>query len=180
MNPAPAFFGYGSLVNLATHGYADPRPARLAGWRRVWRRAPIRPVAFLSVEPCPDTVIDGVIARVPGADWAALDAREGAYTRRDVTGAITHDGPPGPVAVYVLNQGSEAPSADHPVLLSYIDVVAQGFHTLAGESGVRHFFETTHGWSRHILNDRPAPRYPRAMPVAGAVRALVDEWVAGL
>ncbi len=33
----PAFFGYGSLVNLRTHGYDDPRPATLHGWRRVWR-----------------------------------------------------------------------------------------------------------------------------------------------
>ncbi len=30
----PYFFGYSSLVNLATHDFPDPRPATLRGWRR--------------------------------------------------------------------------------------------------------------------------------------------------
>lgn len=181
MSTDPAFCGYGPLVNLATHSYADPHPARLNGWRRIWRRAPIRPVSFLSVEPCDRTTIYGVIARVPGGNWAALDAREGAYRRIDVTDAVTHSGPPGPVAVYELSaEVIAAPNADHPILLSDINVVAQGFMTLAGPEGITHFLTTTHGWSRHILKDRTAPRYARAVPVTDTVRRRVDNWIAAL
>ncbi|NBT52664.1 MAG: gamma-glutamylcyclotransferase, partial [Marivivens sp.] len=81
----PRFFGYGSLVNLTTHTYPDPKPAKLRGWRRVWRHTQIQEPAFLSVEPCDRTTLLGVTAAVPNADWAALDERESGYLRRDVT-----------------------------------------------------------------------------------------------
>ena len=86
----PYFFGYGSLVNLATHDFPDPRPARLKGWRRAWRHTDLRPVAFLTAVPDPACEIDGMIAHVPKNDWAALDEREWAYDRIPATHAITH------------------------------------------------------------------------------------------
>ena len=86
----PYFFGYGSLVNLSTHDFPDPRPARLKGWRRAWRHTDLRPVAFLTAIPDPDAEIDGMIAHVPGDDWAALDEREWAYDRILATHAVIH------------------------------------------------------------------------------------------
>lgn len=175
----PAFFGYGSLVNLATHAYADPRPARLQGWRRVWRHTRLREAAYLSVEPAPDSTIDGIVARVPGADWQSLDAREAAYLRHDVTHAVRHDGPPAPTAVYQVSpQHISVPGAAHPILLSYIDVVVQGFLRVYGHQGVADFFATTGGWDTPILNDRAAPVYPRAQVLTGAETALVDQHLA--
>lgn len=171
----PAFFGYGSLVNLATHAYDDPRPARLHGWRRVWRHTSLREVAFLSVEPAAGSAIDGVIARVPRADWQALDTREAAYDRHDVTDAILHDGAPAPTAVYQVSpQHVMAPSQDHPILLSYIDVVVQGYLRMYGDKGATAFFQTTSGWDTPIVNDRSAPRYPRAQTLSSAETAFVD------
>jgi class 3 adenylate cyclase len=70
------FFGYGSLVNRATHVFAEAHPAQLRGWRRVWRHTEMRPVAFLTALPDPQSTIDGLIAAVPGADWPALDLGE--------------------------------------------------------------------------------------------------------
>ncbi|MEO1425117.1 MAG: gamma-glutamylcyclotransferase family protein, partial [Pseudomonadota bacterium] len=64
----PYFFGYGSLVNRATHAHDDAHPATLRGWRRMWRHTALRPVAFLTVVPAPGSRIDGLIAAVPGAD----------------------------------------------------------------------------------------------------------------
>lgn len=172
---APLFFGYGSLVNLATHDYHDPRPARLRGWRRVWRQTRLREVAFLSVEPHAETVIDGIVARVPGADWEALDAREHAYVRRDVSRAVSHDAAPGPTAVYQVAEGHIAPaSANGPLILSYIDTVVQGFVQVHGEAGAARFFATTTGWDAPVIDDRAAPRYPRHSPPGHAERALVD------
>ena len=84
------FFGYGSLVNRDTHHFQGAQPAQLAGWRRVWRHTDLRPVAFLTVVPDPNGVIDGLIAPVPEGDWAALDIREGAYVRTPAAHLVAH------------------------------------------------------------------------------------------
>ncbi|WP_341367228.1 gamma-glutamylcyclotransferase family protein [Yoonia sp. BS5-3] len=169
----PAFFGYGSLVNLATHDYANPVPATLKGWRRVWRTTRLREVAFLSVEPCTETTIRGIIAHVPGSDWAALDAREAAYQRRDVTNQTAHDRP---TAVYQVAPTHLATQPEQPILRSYLDVVIQGYLHVFGEDGVAHFFETTHDW-QPISDDRAAPQYPRHQTLSTDETALVDHYL---
>ncbi len=174
------FFGYGSLVNRRTHDFPEAHPARVSGWRRAWRHSPLRDVSFLTVVPSPGAVIDGLIAAVPGADWTALDERERAYHRHPVTRAVAHPvGRDIEVAIYAIPGVDQAvPSAAHPVLLSYVDVVVQGFLTEFGEAGVRHFFETTDGWEVPILDDRAAPRYRRAQSLSGAERNMVDDGLA--
>ena len=72
-------FGYGSLVNRATHGHAPAEPRTLAGWRRVWVHSAHRPVAILSVERAPGAEIDGLVLPVAEADRPALIEREAAY-----------------------------------------------------------------------------------------------------
>lgn len=170
---AAHFFGYGSLVNLATHDYTAPRLAALSGWRRVWRHTTLRPVAYLSVEPCENTEIAGVIAQVPQGDWAALDEREAAYVRRDVTDQIAGWQEAGQVAVYQVEQ-AQAPTARHPILLSYVDVVLQGYLQQYGQEGAREFCASTHGWNAPILNDRNQPRYPRHQILSSEERTIVD------
>ncbi len=172
----PYFFGYGSLVNRATHAYADAHRARVTGWRRVWRHTGLRPVAFLTVSPAPGSEIEGLIAAVPGGDWRALDQREAAYDRLPATGDVTHDLPYRPeVAIYAVPEGKhDAPSTRHPVLLSYLDVVVQGYLTEFGHDGVRRFFDTTDGWDAPVLDDRADPRYPRHQWLDAAERAIVD------
>jgi hypothetical protein len=49
----------------------------------------------------------------------------------------------------------------HPVLLSYLDVVVQGYLQEFDEAGVAHFFDTTDGWDAPLLDDRTHPHYPR-------------------
>lgn len=172
---AARFFGYGSLVNRATHDYPGARAATLPGWRRVWVHTAARPVAFLSAEPSPGTAIAGLVADVPGGDWAALDAREFAYARHPVTaetvsGTLT-------VQVYAVPQG-QSPTADHPILLSYLDAVVQGFLREYGAEGAAGFFATTAGWQAPVLDDRAAPRYPRAQSLTASERATVDDGLA--
>ena len=109
-------FGYGSLMNPATHDYADLRPARLEGWRRRWAHAEGRPAAFLTAERAPGLAIDGAVADVPPVAWPALDAREAAYDRHDVSEALTP--PCGRVVVYAVPGARQGPpTARHPVLL---------------------------------------------------------------
>lgn len=171
----PHFFGYGSLVNRATHSYPVRSPAEVTGWRRIWRHSSKREVAFLTVEEAPGVTIAGLVAEVPRADWDALDAREHAYDRLAL-------GPHHSAAALQLNlhmyRAKAAhvgdPSLRHPVLMSYLDTVVEGYHSIFGKDGVASFFETTTGWDSPILNDRAHPIYPRATRPSGEVRALVD------
>jgi len=171
----PRVFGYGSLINRATHAYPGAAPARLTGWRRIWRATDLRPAAFLSVHRVPGGEIAGLVAEVPGADWAALDAREAGYARRDVTGEVAAPGT-GPVAVYEV----EAPEVPGPcpILLSYLDVVVQGVRRELGADAVRAFFDTTDGWGAGVRDDRAAPIYPRAQRLTVDEMRLVDRELA--
>nr|WP_239025406.1 gamma-glutamylcyclotransferase family protein [Roseibacterium persicicum] len=174
LHGAPYFFGYGSLVNRATHDYPRASRARVRGWARVWRGTSLRQVAYLSATEAPGVEIEGLIAAVPGGDWAALDARERAYARHPLA-MVTHDHPEAlSIMIYKVEPHHISTSAAHPILLSYLDTVVQGYLREFGEAGVARFFETTRGWDAGILNDRAAPRYPRAQVTTDRERAMVD------
>lgn len=78
---APAFFGYGSLVNLRTHAYPFVGTTQVPGWRRIWRSIEGIDQAVLSVTQDANCTLEGITAQVPNADWAALDKRERLYVR---------------------------------------------------------------------------------------------------
>jgi len=171
----PYFFGYGSLVNVNTHVYPNAQPAKLEGWRRAWVRTETRDIVFLTVIPDPASTIDGVIAAVPNADWLALDAREYGYARHSSGGAVSHDLAFTPdIAHYAIPPETTSIPDDHMILLSYLDVVVQGFLHLYGTQGVERFFDTTDGWNTPVLNDRADPLYPRHQTLAATETALVD------
>lgn len=170
-NIAPRFFGYGSLVNRATHDYPNARQETVHGWVRAWRHTGQAEAAFLTAVPDASGVIEGLSADVPNADWVALDTREFAYERVILPPQAqrTH------TAIYSIpaehhTNGPEQP----PILLSYLDVVVQGYAREFGVDGVARFFASTHGWDTPILNDRAAPRYPRHQRLSREDRALVD------
>lgn len=175
----PYFFGYGSLVNRGTHDYARAQRAQVTGWRRAW----LKPAGFdrciLSAVPQPGAEILGLVAAVPGADWADLDARERLYQRHDASGDVQHglDHQPS-VAIYSAGQGVARPSGEDRVILSYIDVVVQGYLAEFGPAGVAHFFDTTDHWHVRVVNDRAAPMYARARETSEAERAMADHHLA--
>lgn len=173
----PHFFGYGSLVNRDTHSFEPVHHSRIKGWRRVWHRAPVRPAAFLSVVRDENAEIEGVIAPVPNDDWATLDAREYAYDRVPVTDAVTHQAKDvRNISIYAIPPHAAAPpSEDHPILLSYIDAVVQGYLREFGEAGAARFVTTTEGWDTTVRDDRNAPIYPRAQLLSPMERSFVDD-----
>ena len=176
------FFGYGSLVNRRTHVYEAAHPAKAVGWRRAWRATADRKIAILTVIPAPACTTDGLIAHVPNNDWAALDKREAAYQRLPAASSVLHEaGQIEDIAIYAVNQDHLIlPDEQRPILLSYLDVVIQGYLREYGAKGPDKFFETTTGWEAPVLNDRAVPRYPRAQNLTTAERAVVDSGLAHL
>ncbi len=177
----PYFFGYGSLVNRATHSYPDAQPAQLKGWRRAWVRSTAFDRVFLSVVPDKATTISGLIAAVPNNDWAALDAREAGYARLNSGDAVLHPlASAPPIAHYAVPTEEQGATTRNTIILSYIDVVVQGFLNEFGEEGVAHFFNTTDNWDTPIVNDRAAPQYPRHQTLSASETALVDHHLSRL
>ncbi len=174
-------FGYGSLVNGATHDYRALHAAQLSGWRREWRYTSLRDLAYLSAAPDAASSISGVVLDAPPAD-AKLENREAAYERSEVSMQIDR-AIPGIGAINVFSIPTPVHRARGPesaLLLSYIDVVVQGYFQLLGEAGVQDFFETTHGWGARIINDRAAPIYPRHQVLDRHETALTDHWLDAL
>ena len=183
-------FGYGSLVNKDTlaPGTRTVR-VRVAGWRRAWRHSGLTSFGrrcTLTVYPDAAGAIDGIVIAQPMDTLPALDQREGQYTRHAIdAGALDWldprpDGWPDPF-VYVGNDEHRRPGdADHPIMLSYLDVVIAGFLKTFGASGADHFVKTTDDWHVPVLNDRTAPRYPRALSLSTSERRRVDRCLAEL
>lgn len=170
----PRFFGYGSLVNLATHAALEARAVRVSGWRRAWRHTGLRDVAFLTAVSCENSEIDGIVSTLPDGDWSDLDAREYAYDRIMLEPHHA-EGLEG-TAIYAISDGKHgSPSHAHPILLSYLDVVVQGYLDQFGDAGAQAFFETTDGWDAPVLNDRNAPRYPRHQRLTLREKEVVDD-----
>jgi len=172
----PFFFGYGSLVNRDTHAYDYAFRARLKGWRRAWRHTHGRGTPFLTGVPCGGSEIDGLVARVPDANWQALDIRENGYDRHEIEGGLAHDAEhPVKAQIYAVPPSSIIyPEARAPILLSYLDVVVQGYLREFGEQGAREFFTTTDGWDTPIRDDRAAPIYSRHKTLLSEERRFVD------
>jgi hypothetical protein len=111
---------------------------------------------------------------VPGADWVALDAREAGYDRHPVGPGLTVETVIG-VATQIYAVPATPMAADGgPILLSYLDVVLQGYLVEFGHAGVRRFMDTTDGWETPVLDDRAAPRYPRHQRLGATEHAMVD------
>lgn len=137
----------------------------------------MRPAAFLSVVPDAASAIDGVIAPVPNDDWASLDAREYAYDRILVTDIVEHGAKAvRDVSIYAIPPENAAPpDEEHPILLSYVDAVLQGYLHHFGPAGATLFAQTTQGWDTGVLNDRDAPVYPRAQTLTVEEQTFVDD-----
>ena len=119
----------------------------------------------------------------PMDDFEAVAERmKAALAETPQLADMAHSGPDHPVEraiqvqVYSIPHGKHGvPDETHPVLLSYIDVVVQGYLREFGEAGVQRFFETTDGWDAPILNDRAAPIYSRTQVLHDDEIGLVED-----
>lgn len=189
-----AYFGYGSLVNRATHRteIVAARPCRLRGWRRFWRPRPdmpfnpaqATPVSLLTVRRVADSWIDGLLVFDRTENLPAIDAREAHYERRLVQPAdiqLLEGRAPEGCDIFVYEAREGVPDHDGnacPILQSYLDAVLQGFLAEHGEAGLARFVLETDGFETAVLADREAPVYPRAVVLTASERALIDSLLA--
>ncbi len=120
-------------------------------------------MAFLTIVPSDRTELLGLIAKVPNADWVALDAREEGYDRLVATEMITHDHSDNPeLAIYAIPEATRfPPTPDHPILLSYLDVVLQGYLHVFGDGGSRRStLYGDHGWVGYGCVERSLSKNP--------------------
>lgn len=181
-----AYFGYGSLVNLDSlrTPYISAHRARLTGWQRVWLARPrvegsfaaIDGLAFLSAERNDEAEIDGMVIVDHRTSLPDLDEREALYSRVTLTSTDVEflDGSPldedDELFLYVADPPAVAGKAS--ILLSYLDVVMQGYFKHFGEDGLKRFVETTANFNCPIKDDREEPLYPRSVVVSEAETAL--------
>lgn len=69
----------------------------------------------------------------------------------------------------------EPSEPDYPVHQSYIDTCLAGCLELGGEAAARRFIASTNGWEHDRVNDRTAPRYPRAARVNPEDFVVIDQ-----
>lgn len=177
MTQTIAYFGYGSLVNLETlqTPYISAHRARLRGWKRTWLKrpkvpgsfAPIEGLAFLSVEPCPNTAIDGIVIVDRHTSLPTLDQREALYSRHTLDHGAMDFLDENPLSAgdgLFLYAAQEPPAgSDARILRSYLDVVMRGYHGHFGEQGVQRFISSTENFDCPIHEDRHDPVYPRSI-----------------
>lgn len=189
---AIAYFGYGSLVNLATlrTPYLGSVPATLTGWERIWLSrpkvegsfAPVNGLAFLSVRPNSNKQIDGLVVADRAESLSSLDTREALYhrlqiERKDIEIEKADEYQSDiPLFMYVANTTITAdPNAR--ILRSYLDAVLQGYFQHFGEAGLARFVETTVNFDLEIYEDRKEPIYPRPVETSKTERKLFDALV---
>lgn len=190
--------GYGSLMEEASRLRTAPsakeaRPVRVQGFRRAWiGKAPVGfGTTFLGITVERSATLNAALfALADDIELVGMDQREASYCRVAVRpeqiAMLTQAAlPQGEIWIYVTKADKVAPpSAGHPIVQSYVDLFLNGCLQIERKYQIDGFTEeciaTTHGWSRHWVNDRLYPRRPFIHePNAGAIDALLQRRLPG-
>ncbi len=184
-----AYFGYGSLVNRATHrtDILDAVPASLNGWQRCWmprEDTSVFDVAILSVRRQAGAATDGLLIFDRAANLPQIDERERHYRRvslhSDELQFNNNSVPQCEVHIYEVESDPSLSFGTQRVLRSYLDAVLQGFLVEHGEDAVLRFVAETEAFEIGILDDRADPLYQRRVTLSDYEQALLDDALAHL
>lgn len=166
-------FGYGSLICKSsrnkTTSSGKAYPVVIKGIQRSWSLVvPKMYLTALGATCNKNSFCNGVIFEVTKKELKEFDKREsqGDYSRikldkKEIKFYKTGIKLNGEIYAYVANNPQKA-SKSNPLIQSYIDVVLTGCLEISLQFA-KEFINTTKGWSRHWIDDRLNPRYPRAM-----------------
>lgn len=164
-------------------------PIRVEGYRRAWiaRAAYVGVGAtFLGVLADSKSRINAVLFSIPDeSEIVNMDSREQGYCRDKIAASriFMLDNsliPEGEFWIYVNRATNIArPSKALPIVQSYVDVFLSGCLQIERNYSIdgftRECVRSTHGWSKHWVNDRIYPRRPMAQqPNAKAIDKLLD------
>lgn len=172
--------GYGSLIDEESKKRTDSTvrhniPVVVKGYERYWGvhgNAPGLNATFLSVREQKKAFFNGVMYQLKQPSHIEkYDQREKVYCRKELSLAQIQilDTPPSKEAqiwIYVPHQDlKQSPTADFPVVQSYIDVFMRGCIQIGEKYQLPDFAKqcvlTTQGWpDKHWVNDRIFPRRP--------------------
>lgn len=164
--------GYGSLINGESRAKTGETgkvwPVKLHGFERHWSVMSVEyGMSSVAVIHAPEKACNGVLVEVPYDQFPLFDERESGYQRavinaNQLTTYQDHPLPEGTYWVYHTEDVIE-PHHECPIALSYLDVILSGCLE-HGDDFAQDFLTLTKGWTSPLLNDRKAPRYPRAQP----------------
>ncbi len=186
--------GYGSLMQEASRLRTAPSakeawPVRVQGFRRAWiaQGAPVGlSTTFLGVVSHPNSTMNAVLFPLASdAEIGNMDAREDGYCRvavADKQVVMLNGQLPaiGEMWIYANRPRRVAtPSARFPIVQSYVDIFVGACLALERQYQLAGFAEecisSTHGWSKHWVNDRIYPRRPFIyQPDATAIDTLLQ------
>lgn len=176
--------GYGSLINGTSRAKTGESgqvwPVRLQGFERHWSvMSPGYGMSSVAVVTAADGLCNGVLVEVSEREIPLFDQREHGYQRLQVHAQQLQpygdeELPEGIVWIYHTDR-VVAPTQECPIALSYTDVILAGCLEHGAEF-VEDFLSLTKGWQHPMLNDRPAPRYPRAQPELNT--GHLNQWLA--
>ena len=168
---------YGSLLNekskkisAADSGFNIP--INLKGFKREWNYKGTDigySTTFLGISPSQKSVMNAALFRVfHSRDILYLDKRELNYCRikispKDIEMLDGSSKPRGEIWIYAnLEPSPHKPNERYPIVQSYVDIFLEGCIRIGKRFEIKDYAEqcvqTTHGWSRHWVNDRLYPR----------------------
>ena len=177
---AQYIIGYGSLMQDESRKRTSPQagpahPVEVSGYRRGWfaKGDPLGfSTTYLGVVPDAKNHLNAVIYRVEIGELAATDQREASYCRSSVPRSdirllekASFDPLNGQAWIYANTaQRIATPSAQFPIVQSYVDVFVSGCLEQEQRFELKGFAQqclvTTQDWSEHWVNDRLYPRRP--------------------
>lgn len=193
--------GYGSLMESDSKRSTEPDagpnlPVHVNGFQRAWNTHGVYPTTYLGVVPSKSASMVAALYRSILSDGKlSADAREIDYCRAAVDPAAIKmlDGstvpPSSQIWIYVTKPESLLPPDKvNPIVQSYVDIFITGCIQLQARvpkpdlDFVEQCVLTTHGWSRHWVNDRIYPRrpfhyQPNAFKIDKYLNKLLPEFV---
>ena len=164
--------GYGSLINGQSRAKTGETgkvwPVKLHGFERHWSvMSSEYGMSSVAVVHAAEKSCNGVLVEVPFDQFPLFDERERGYQRAviDPKQLATYQDHPLPEGTYWVYHTDRVilPDDECPIALSYLDVILSGCLE-HGDDFAKDFLTFTKGWTSPLLNDRKAPRYPRAQP----------------
>jgi hypothetical protein len=191
--------GYGSLMQSASKLSTEPNagsnlPVLVTGFQRAWNTHGVYPTTYLGVRPLKSARMAAALYRDFLDDGKlGADAREIDYCRVAVAPSsiemLDSSTVPSPSQVWIYVNKPESlapPDAENPIVQSYVDLFITGCLELQARVAdpdldfVAQCVQTTDGWSKHWVNDRPMPRrpyiyQPRAWEIDQRLKQLLPE-----